>query len=141
MKKVMKWFGVGLIGIFAIALLSPTQDTGMETVVETQNTSVVETVKESLWDIQAQAKAESYLRSMSFSRTGLIEQLEFEGFDKNDATNAVDSLNVNWNEQAVKKAESYLNSMSFSKSGLIEQLEFEGFTPEQARYGVSRIGG
>ncbi len=88
----------------------------------------------------ARAKAQSYLGYSSFSRSGLIEQLEFEGFSTADATWAVDDLNPNWNEQAAKKAKSYLGYSSFSRSGLIDQLRFEGFTPEQAEYGVGAAG-
>jgi len=69
-------------------------------------------------------KAESYLRSSAFSRSGLIGQLEFSGFSTADATFAVDSLGTNWSNQASKKAESYLRSSAFSRSGLIGQLEF-----------------
>ena len=77
---------------------------------------------------------------MAFSRKGLIEQLEFEGFSKAAATVAVDSIVVDWNEQAAKKAESYLDVMSFSRKGLISQLKFEGFTQKQAEYGVEAVG-
>ena len=83
--------------------------------------------------------AESYLEFMAFSRSGLIEQLEYEGFTTADATLAVDYLDVDWNEQAWKSAESYLDSMPFSRSGLIEQLEYEGFTRAQATYGVDGL--
>ena len=61
----------------------------------------------------AVAAAESYLGYTAFSRTSLIEQLEFEGYDTADATFAVDYLKVNWNEQAVKSAKSYLDYTSF----------------------------
>ncbi len=88
----------------------------------------------------ARESAESYLRYMSFSRSGLIEQLEFEGYSTADATYAVDAVSPDWNEQAAKSAQSYLEHMSFSRSGLIEQLEFEGFTNEQAVYGVNTTG-
>lgn len=84
--------------------------------------------------------AESYLRFSAFSRTGLICQLEFEGYDTGDATFAVDFLDVNWNEQAALKAESYLEFSSFSRSGLIDQLLFEGFTQAEAEYGVAQMG-
>ena len=77
---------------------------------------------------------------MAFSRKGLIEQLEFEGYSTEAATIAVDSLGVDWNEQAAKCAENYLDLMSFSRSGLIDQLIFEGFTREEAEYGVSAVG-
>ena len=82
--------------------------------------------------------AESYLRSSAFSYTGLIEQLEYEGFSNEDATYAADHCGADWKEQAVKSAESYLKYSSFSKSGLIDQLEFEGFTHEQAVYGADQ---
>jgi hypothetical protein len=77
---------------------------------------------------------------MAFSRSGLIKQLEFEGFEKADATYGVDALKVDWNEQAAKKAESYLETQSFSRKGLIDQLKFEGFSTEEATYGVSQNG-
>ena len=85
-------------------------------------------------------KAQEYLAFTSFSRSGLIDQLEFEGFASAEATLAVDYLDVDWNEQARLKAEEYLDFMSFSRSGLIDQLEFEGFTREQATYGVDQTG-
>jgi hypothetical protein len=85
-------------------------------------------------------KAESYLDYTAFSRTGLITQLEFEGFTKADATYAVDHITVDWTEQADKKAQSYMDYSSFSRSGLIKQLQFEGFTAAQAAHGASAVG-
>jgi hypothetical protein len=84
--------------------------------------------------------AEQYISLMAFSRSGLIEQLEYEGFSTAEATLAVDEITVNWNEQAWKSAEQYLSLMTFSRSGLIEQLEYEGFTKAQATYGVNKAG-
>ena len=85
-------------------------------------------------------KAESYLRYTSFSRQGLIEQLEFEGFSHDACVYAVDNVTVDWNEQCAKKAKSYLDYTSFSRQGLYGQLEFEGFTHEQIEYGLSAVG-
>ena len=85
-------------------------------------------------------KAQDYLSYTAFSRTGLIDQLKFEGFSTADATFAVDYLDVDWNEQAAKKAQDYLDFSSFSRSGLIDQLIFEGFTREQATYGADAVG-
>ncbi|KAA0117403.1 hypothetical protein CIW51_12610 [Mycolicibacterium sp. P9-22] len=76
----------------------------------------------------------------AFSREGLIEQLEYEGFSAADATFAVDSITVDWNVQAAKSAQDYLEMSGFSRSGLIEQLVYEGFTPAQAEYGVAAAG-
>lgn len=81
--------------------------------------------------------AQQYLEFSAFSRSGLIDQLEYEGFSTEDATFAVDSLNVDWNEQAAKSARQYLEYTSFSRSGLIDQLVYEGFTHAQAEYGVN----
>ncbi|MFV0253807.1 MAG: Ltp family lipoprotein [Beutenbergiaceae bacterium] len=82
--------------------------------------------------------ARSYLRSMAFSRDGLIGQLEYEGFATDDATIAVDSLNVDWFEQAVLSAEEFLMYTDAEGEELIDLLIFVGFTVEQAEYGVSQ---
>jgi len=83
-------------------------------------------------------KARSYLQFTAFSKKGLREQLEFDGFSRGDARWAVNRVGVSWRRQAFKKAKSYLEFSSFSRSGLIEQLEFDGFTHAQAVYGVNR---
>lgn len=85
--------------------------------------------------------ARDYLDYSAFSRSGLIEQLEFEGYPKKTAEKAVDYLDVDWMEQAVKCAEDYLDYSSFSKQGLIDQLIFEGFTEKQARHGAEKALG
>ncbi|WP_219717577.1 Ltp family lipoprotein [Zhihengliuella halotolerans] len=84
--------------------------------------------------------AQNYLDFAAFSRTGLIEQLEFEDYSTGDATWAVDRVEVDWNEQAAESAENYLDFMAFSRQGLIDQLLFEGFTQKQATYGVDQTG-
>ncbi|MDI9476666.1 MAG: Ltp family lipoprotein [Natronincolaceae bacterium] len=96
--------------------------------------------KETLSQKNAVGKAKDYLSVMAYSKSGLIKQLEFEGFDNEDATYAVNKINVNWKEQAVKKGRDYLDIMNYSRSGLIKQLEFEGFTNEEATYAVDEIG-
>jgi len=90
--------------------------------------------------MNARRKAADYLELMAFSRAGLIDQLQFEGFSESDATYGVDALKVDWNEQAAKKAAEYLGLMAFSRSGLIDQLVFEGFTRAEAEHGVSTTG-
>ena len=84
-------------------------------------------------------KAYQYLNYSAFSYTGLIEQLEFEGYSHSEAVYAADHCGADWNEQAVKKAKQYLDYSSFSRSGLVEQLEFEGFTHAQAEYAVNAV--
>jgi len=82
--------------------------------------------------------AQSYLDFAAFSRSGLIEQLEYEDYETGDATFAVDYLGIDWKEQARKSAKSYLGFSSFSRQGLIEQLQYEGFSLKEATYGVDR---
>ena len=84
--------------------------------------------------------ANSYLSFSAFSYSGLIDQLEFEGYSTSEATYAADNCGADWNEQAAKSAASYLSFTAFSQDGLIDQLEYEGFTREQAEYGVKQNG-
>lgn len=105
---------------------------------DTPKTSKVVSSKISVGKQNALRQANQYLNAMAFSYSGLIEQLEYEGYSTEDATYAVDHCGADWNEQAAKKAEEYLNTMSFSRSSLIEQLEYEGFTHDQAVYGVNK---
>lgn len=85
-------------------------------------------------------KAEAYLKTSAFSKSGLIDQLKFEGFEDADAKYAVENILVDWEEQAAKKAESYLKISGFSRKGLIDQLKFEGFTDAEAKYGADKVG-
>ena len=85
-------------------------------------------------------KAESYIDIMAFSAKGLIKQLEFDGFSSEDASFAVNNIEVDWNEQAALKAKDYLDMMGFSADGLADQLEYEGFTEEQISYALKAVG-
>ena len=93
-----------------------------------------------LGETNAAKKALSYLKYSAFSREGLIDQLEYEGFTRKEAEYGVSQSGADWNAQAAKKAGQYLEYSSFSRSGLIDQLEFEGFTRSQAEYGVKAVG-
>lgn len=101
---------------------------------------VEEVANETVGEENAKRSAESYLRFSAFSRAGLIDQLEFEGFSQAEAEYAVDAVNADWFEQAVLKAESYLEFSSFSRQGLIDQLLFEGFSEDEATFGVEQVG-
>lgn len=90
--------------------------------------------------------AEAYIRMSGFSRQGLIDQLSSEygdNYNVEDATVAVDSLDINYNEQAKRSAESYLDMSGFSCQGLIDQLSSDAgdkYTVEQARFGAEAAG-
>lgn len=88
---------------------------------------------------RAQSMAQRYLRTVSFSKSGLKDQLVFEGLNDSDAQWAVDNIDVDWNEQAVKKAEDYARLMDMSNQGIYDQLIFEGFSPEQAQHGIDNM--
>jgi hypothetical protein len=89
-------------------------------------------------------KAEQYLDTIGgFSREGLIRQLTVgSGFSTEDATYAVENIEIDWNEQAAEKARQYQDTIGgFSRDGMIRQLTVgSGFTAEQAAYGADSVG-
>ena len=121
-----------------------------KSVEETPKVEVQEVVEEvqSLTRPQSNAvrSASQYLSMSGFSRKGLIDQLSSsygDGYDKADATIAVDSLNVDWNEQAARSAAQYLEMSGFSCNGLIDQLSSSAgdkYTKDQATYGAQQAG-
>ena len=129
-------------------IVAPTQSTAQPETEPVAEAPVAEVPASTLTVSQQAAvrSAESYLRFMGFSRQGLIDQLSSEYGDQfplEDATVAVDSLNVDWNAQAAKSAQSYLDMMGFSCDGLIDQLSSEygdKYTVEQATYGAQQVG-
>jgi hypothetical protein len=94
----------------------------------------------------ATRSAQAYLRVSGFSRQGLIDQLSSEFGDQyrvEDATVAVDNLNVDWNAQAARSAAAYLRISGFSCQGLIDQLSSDfgdKYTEAQARHGAREAG-
>lgn len=116
-----------------------------DVVVETNPEPVVETLvvtqnQPTLGEKQAIRAAQNYIDFRAFSKSGLIEQLEFEGYSRTEAEYGVENITVDWNEQAALSAKAYLEYSNFSRSGLIEQLKFEGFTTAQAQYGATAVG-
>ncbi len=113
------------------------------TKVEIGGTIVIEAVDKPVLSVGQQNavdKAGSYLSFSAFSRSGLIEQLEFEGFTKDEATFGVENVGADWMDQAAAKAADYMEFSSFSRQGLIDQLVFEGFSKEQAAHGAAAVG-
>jgi len=96
--------------------------------------------------LNAIRSAKAYLDYTFFSRKGLIDQLSSrhgDNYNVNDATIAVDSLNIDWNQQAVGSAQDYLDFQGFSCKGLIDQLSSKHgskYTVEQATYGAQQAG-
>lgn len=115
---------------------SPTKKKQLAALIEQSKTEKAVTVSQE----QAVRMANDYLNYTAFSKSGLIEQLEYEGFNNADATYAVENISVVWREQAVKMAKDYLDYTSFSRTRLIEQLEFEGFSNADATYATDAVG-
>lgn len=93
-----------------------------------------------LGEKNALKQTQSYLNYSAFSYSGLIDQLEYEGYSKEEATYAADNCGADWNAQAAKCAASYMKYSAFSRQGLYNQLIYEGFTASQAEYGVNSVG-
>ena len=154
------WFWV-IVVVLAIGIIGSIGENDSKPAIEPPNTSTVETEASETAELPNSTPAEptptpapemtmgqknalqqalNYLDLMSFSYTGLVKQLEFEGYSNEEAVFAVDHCGADWFEQAALKAQEYIDYMSFSRQGLIDQLLFEGFTQEQAEYGVTAVG-
>ncbi len=128
---------------------SPSQNSTTDTTDTTTTTDTTDTTEtkkedkiaksETVGEKAALDKSNDYLSIMHFSKEGLREQLEFEGFTTEEIDYAINNQSVDWSEQALGKGKEYMNTMSFSKTGLKEQLLFDGFTDEQATYAVNEI--
>lgn len=109
------------------------EDTSSPTITDTKPEATVS-------QKNALKSANSYISMGGFSRDGLIKQLEFEKYSKEDAVYGVDNANPDWMKQAAMSAESYMKTSSFSRGSLIQQLLHEGFTQEQSEHGATSVG-
>jgi hypothetical protein len=149
---IRAWFGIILsLATIPVALvvMAATVDVLGETapgsapiagVEQPETAPEAEEPGETVAQAQARISAATYLATAAFSRTGLLEQLDYEGFTTADAEHGVKSLSVDWDEQAALSAASYLEMGGFSRDGLIDQLVYEGFTQDQAEHGVDQVG-
>ena len=124
-----------------VAAVEPTPEpVAAETEVVEEDTSMTTQQK------NAARSAKNYIGFKGFSRDGLIQQLSSDagdGYNIEDATIAVDSLDIDYNEQAARSAENYLSFKGFSCNGLIQQLSSSAgdkFTASQAEYGAQASG-
>lgn len=131
--------GSGILGV-----LNKEQPEDSQQVVTTESTQentqpVEEEIPGTVSQKNAIRAAKHYLENMPFSEKGLIKQLAYEGYSEEDATFAVQNLNIQWNKVAVIAAKQYLENQAFSEKGLIKQLKYEGYNEEDAIYGVQNI--
>lgn len=116
------------------------ENSDLNSQTETKQETKTESKTETIGQKNAVASAKSYLSFSAFSKSGLVKQLEFEGYSTSEATYAVEQSGADWNEQALKSAKSYLSFSAFSEKGLIKQLEFEGYSSAEAKQAVERCG-
>lgn len=118
------------------------KDAGTLTPMLANSGASEEAAKESATAAETNAleMAKRYLDVMPFSYSGLIDQLQYEGFTEQEATYGADNCAADWNAQAALAAQNYLDIMPFSRDGLIDQLTHDGYTAEQAAYGVDSVG-
>ena len=89
--------------------------------------------------------AERYLKTSSFSKAKLYQQLTSEygsKFPADAAQYAIDNVQADWNAEALEAAKSYQKISPMSDSELYDQLTSEygsGFTPEEAQYAVDNL--
>lgn len=117
----------------------PTKETETEEITTEPTEPTTEIITATLGERNALRKAESYLDYTSFSKEGLRDQLEYEGFASDEIDYALDNIVVDWNEQALDTAESYLRYTSFSETGLRNQLEYEEFLSDEIDYAMENI--
>ena len=97
---------------------------------------------ETISQINARARAVSFLTWFTFGRSELIKQLVLLGYSTQDATYAVDIQNIDWNALAVKHAKAYLAlpGVTLTHTELVNQLIFDSFTQDQANFGANGLG-
>ena len=86
-------------------------------------------------------RAKEYLEVFYFSENDLKEQLEFEGFQSDDVSDALAKLSVDWRQQALSAAKEYLDRNPVTMKGELFNLLTlaKGFTDEDAQYAVDSI--
>ena len=92
---------------------------------------------------KAKERATSYLDGQTFSRAGLIGQLEYEGFWKGTAVQAVDALRIDWLEQAVRAAKEWMTTEHHdgTRQDIIDILIYaKEFTQTEAEHAAAAVG-
>ena len=86
-------------------------------------------------------QATNFSENFHLSKKGLLRQLLYNGFSKEIATSAINSIKADWKQNALKKADQYLLTGYFSKKRIYIQLfsPSEGFTHEEALYAMNNV--
>lgn len=145
MKRTLKTL-LTLIIVMACAI---TTNIGMlPTTIEKSNVTVYAATAN---QEKALEDAKSYLKESTYSKKGLKEQLEFDGYTKKEANYAVNNCGANWKKQAKKEAKNLIRLsldeewkkwgvFYYSKKSMIETLKYHGYTKSQAKFGAKKCG-
>lgn len=87
----------------------------------------------------ASSRARQYLGVQNFSRSGLISQLEYDGYSEADATAAADALNLDWTDQARQRAAYFAGTQQWTRDQMVSQLEYEGWSADDAAAGADSV--
>lgn len=86
--------------------------------------------------LEAAQRAKDLIELTVFSRSGLIAQLEAEGFSRRDAEAGVDSLQIDWTRAAAAYAyEHFLEFLLASDEQAVAKLQLAGFSRLEAAQG------
>lgn len=130
---------LAIIGFASTPSYTVTYDTEYETGAPAEYEESESSEIKNATDTQRNAlrAAENYLDSMPMSKQGLIGQLEFDKFSREDSEWAVAHLKVDWNKQAERAGVQYVNTTGYSYEGLVDQLiQGDQFTRAQAEHGA-----
>lgn len=83
--------------------------------------------------------ARSYLIGSAFSRSGLISQLQSEGYSFETVEAAIDILSIDWQVQAVKRAKLLTQYEDYTLESLQERLLDYDFTTEESEYAADYV--
>lgn len=86
--------------------------------------------------LEAAQRAGDLIELTAFSRSGLIAQLEAEGFSRRDAEAGVDSLQIDWIRAAAIYAYNHpLEFLLASDEQAVAKLQLAGFSRLEAAHG------
>lgn len=137
-NKRAKIIFFSLIGLLLLLVLLTDEKTSDSTSQEINTITDFEEYEVTMLQDGAIRIAKQYLSEFDFSKSGLIERLEYDVLHEY-AVYAADNVGVDWNEQAETRAKFYLRE-GISKNGLLEILEIRGFPHEDVARAIDNIG-
>lgn len=86
-------------------------------------------------------RAIEYLEIIPMSKDGIIDQLIYDGCEKDDAAFAANHCGADWNEQADRFVKEFYLEYGYNREELIDKLITNAkFTQKQAEYAADQNG-